>query len=300
MKESFQQAKHIAWMIAKLVIPFSILSEVLHYWGVIGYLGFLFEPATQLLNLPADVAIAFAAGFFLNIYAGIAVAAGLNLTPYEWTVVGTFIAICHSIPLESAVMKKVGFSIHIHWISRLLLGVLGAWVASVSTSPTLSPELVGHWAESAAAPEYAGVADLLISAVFNAITLTLKIVLLVTALVLMFDLIKRQSFFKKLLEKHTYLSSIVVGCLLGVTYGAGILLRDIESVAKEHKLYLLTFLLLAHGLIEETLIFALFGADVSAILFIRLGIACGAVLGLILITRTLNNNRTIRLQESND
>ncbi|WP_257253491.1 hypothetical protein [Endozoicomonas sp. SESOKO3] len=296
MKESIKESKRIILMIAKLVIPFSMLSEVLQYLGVVDYVGFIFEPATQLLKLPADVAVAFAASFFLNIYAGIAVASGLDLSPYEWTIVGTFIAICHSIPLESAVMKKVGFPIHIHWISRLCLGILGAWVASFLTPQ----ELVGSVGSSQVKAEYASFGALVLGAFSNALLLTLKISILVATLVVAFDLIKKRAFFKALLDKHTYLSSMTVGCLLGVTYGAGILLKDIKSVEEEQRLYLLTFLLLAHGLIEETLIFAIFGADIVAILLIRLGIAISVVVILIFITKKLITHKLVRLKSTNE
>ena len=188
MNEIFKQSLQVSLVIAKLVIPFSILSEILQFYGVTEYTSFIFEPITQLLNLRQEVAIAFAASFFLNIYAGIAVAAGLSLTPYEWTIVGTFIAICHSIPLESAVLKKVGFPINVHWISRLLLGIVGAWFASIITPETLSS---GVFHQEIKSVQYNGFIDLLKNAGINAAILCIKICVLVSALICMFELIKK-------------------------------------------------------------------------------------------------------------
>ncbi len=283
MQSSIYKSFNVSILIVKLVIPFFIFSEILQYFGYIEYVAFLFEPITSLLSLPPEVAIALATGFFLNIYAGIAVAAGLSLSPYEWTIVGTFIAICHSIPLEAAVMKKVGFSIHLHWTIRLTLAFLGAWVAAVF----IPKELIGVTSETLVAPVYDDFGEMLTTAIVASIVLALKVIALVTALIVSCDFVRKIPAVDSLMDKHTYLSSLTIGGLLGITYGAGILLKDMESVDHNHKTYLLMFLLLAHGLIEETLIFALFGADVAVIFIIRVGIAVMAVLTLYIITKTI-------------
>ncbi|MCG9554684.1 hypothetical protein L1D16_03870 [Vibrio sp. Isolate31] len=288
MNEIFKQSLQVSFVIAKLVIPFSILSEILQFYGVIEYTSFIFEPIAQLLNLRHEVAIAFAASFFLNIYAGIAVAAGLSLTPYEWTIVGTFIAICHSIPMESAVLKKVGFPVNVHWLSRLVLGIVGAWFASLITPETLTG---GVFTQELMSAQYNGFIDLFKNAVINAAILCVKICVLVSALICMFELIKRSKTYNAYLKKHTYMSSLLVGGLLGVTYGAGILLKDMNTVKNEHKVYLLTFLMLAHGLIEETLIFLMFGSDVMVIFAIRMFIALTAVLSVWLFKTWKYNNK---------
>lgn len=281
MQSSVYKSLSVSIVIVKLIIPFFIVSEVLQYFGYIEYIAFLFEPITNLLSLPPAVAIALAAAFFLNIYAGIAVGAGLSLNPYEWTIVGTFVAICHSIPLEAAVMRKVGFSIHLHWTMRLALGFLGAWIAATY----IPPELIAKTSEAYVPTVYSSFNEMLLAAIISSIVLALKVIALVTSLIIGFDLIRKIRAVDRLMDKHTYLSSLTVGGLLGITYGAGILLKDIESVDKNHKRYLLLFLLLAHGLIEETLIFGFFGADIAAIFFIRTGIALMAVLSLYFFTK---------------
>jgi len=119
-----------------------------------------------------------------------------------------------------------------------------------------------------------------IAAIVSAIMLAIKIVGLITALILGFDLIRKFPAIDRLMDQHTYLSCLIAGALLGITYGAGILLKDMEFVGENYKIYLILFLSLAHGLVEETLIFALFGADIATILIIRVGIALIAVFWL--------------------
>ena len=273
--ETLKKSVKTSWIIIKLLIPFSIASDILQYYGLISYISFMFEPITNSLNLSSEVALSFASAIFFNIYAGIAVASTLNLSAYEWTIVGTFIAICHSLPLESAILKKVGIGHFVHWVSRISLGYLGAWIAMNTTANDLITvkESINMIDE-----KNIFFMDMLISSIYDSFTLAFKVIVLVVSLVFLFEFIKKMSFFEKLLNKYTYLSSLCIGGLLGITYGAGMLLQEVENVSAKSKILLLVFLMLAHALIEETILFAFFGADVWNILFIRVGIALVAVL----------------------
>jgi hypothetical protein len=71
---------------------------------------FSFCPVTSLLDLPPEAAVALAGGVLINIYAGIAFAAPLDLSPYQWTVLAVFLGVCHSMIVESAIMAKLGIS----------------------------------------------------------------------------------------------------------------------------------------------------------------------------------------------
>lgn len=281
MKETLKKALQSSWIIIKLVIPFSIASDLLQFYGIIESVSFIFEPFTNSLHLPSGVALSFASVIFFNIYAGIAVASTLGLSSYEWTIVGTFMAICHSIPLEVAVLKKVGMNIHIHWISRFILGYVGALIAMYVTP--LDLHLVHN--EVVTQNQLQEFLPYLLNSIYNSLTLALKVILLVVSLIFIFELLKKSKNFKNFLEKHSYMSSLSVGGLLGVTYGASILLQEIKQVQPEAKLLLLVFLMLAHGLVEETLLFAFFGADIWNIFMIRVGIALLVVFVLFLIIK---------------
>lgn len=274
MNDTLKKAIKSSWIIIKLVIPFSIASDILQYYGIIESISFIFEPFTNSLNLPSGAALSFASVIFFNLYAGIAVASTLGLSAYEWTIVGTFMAICHSLPLETAVLKKVGMSITIHWLSRLILGYLGALIAMYITpnSLVIIQENI-NLSNSINIP----FVDYLQNSIYNSCILALKVIFLVVSLVILFELIKKMSFFNNLLNKHAYLSSLTIGGLLGVTYGAGILLQEIQQVKQKAKVLLLVFLMLAHGIVEETLIFGFVGADILIIFSIRILIALVAV-----------------------
>ena len=122
-RQILQKAYQCAWVIIKLVIPFSLICDLFNYFGIIEHIAFIFNPISEALLLPPGTALALASGFLFNLYAGIAVATRLELTPYQWTIFGIFLSICHSIPLETAVLKKVGMPIVFHSLSRLILSL---------------------------------------------------------------------------------------------------------------------------------------------------------------------------------
>ncbi len=64
----------------------------------------------------------------------------------------------------------------------------------------------------------------------------------------------------------------MVGFTLGLSYGAGLLIRDVKSgiLNKRDSVLALCFLSLCHSVIEDTLLFAMLGADILIILGARL------------------------------
>jgi hypothetical protein len=273
-----QKAYKCAWVIVKLVIPFSLACDILKYFGIIEHLAFLFNPISQALLLPNGAGLAMASGFFFNLYAGIAVASTLDLTPFQWTIFGMFLATCHSIPLEGAVLKKVGMPITWHWLTRLGCAFSSAWLVSrLMGNPAYFPAALPQESATIVQSTKTEFGWYLLHSVGNVCLLTAKIVLLVTSLIIFFELLKKIPFIARLLDSYAYASALVVGILLGVTYGAGLLLKDIQSVSKQQRLRLLVFLMLAHGLIEETLLFTYFGANPLPIMLFRVGFALLAV-----------------------
>ena len=80
---SLKSAAASSLLILKFVVPLHILADILLYCDALAPLTFLFAPMTALLDLPAEAAMALASGMLLNIYAGIAFAAPLDLPPYQ-------------------------------------------------------------------------------------------------------------------------------------------------------------------------------------------------------------------------
>lgn len=294
MNQVFKKASECAWTIIKLVIPFSLVCDLLDYFGVIGSTAFLFSPIGHALVLPPGIAIALASGFFFNLYAGIAVAATLDLTPSQWTIFGIFLATCHSMPIEGAVLKKVGMPLTWHWLARLTCGFSAAWLFSkfINLDQVLSQFPLEDKSESVAQNVDVTFFSFLLNSLASSFLLAAKVIILVVSLIVFFELLKSIRPVARFLNTHAYFSSLIVGGLLGVTYGAGILLKEIKNVKKSERILLLVFLMLAHGLIEETLLFTFFGANALPILFFRIS---SGLLGVLLVYLFLKGTSSERL-----
>jgi len=64
--------------------------------------------------------------------------------------------------------------------------------------------------------------------------------------------------------------SLITGMILGITYGVGILIKEKVNLSKKEILSVGTFLMIAHSLNEDTLLFVLFGANFWVLVGIRI------------------------------
>jgi len=85
------------------------------------------------------------------------------------------------------------------------------------------------------------------------------------------DFIKTRKFVVESQKNVSKGFSIVVGVILGITYGAGILIQESKSgaISKADLFYIGTFLMICHAIIEDTLLFVIFGADFTMVIVIR-------------------------------
>ncbi|GAX88366.1 conserved hypothetical protein [Lebetimonas natsushimae] len=255
-----------ALVILKLVIPFYLLADILIYFHILEHISFLFEPFTYILGFDEKLALSLAAGMLFNIYAGIAFAAPLNLTPYEWTMLGLFMGIAHALPVENAIMKKLGISVWYSTILRITGGILAVYIFKLFNF-NLNGETV---LKSMEINHYNSFFDMLSHSVYNASVLALKIIILISVIIVFMDFIKTKFFKNKNISAHF---SILTGLILGITYGAGILIKEKEKLSRKEIIFIGTFLMICHSVIEDTALFAIFGASIWILISIRLILA---------------------------
>jgi hypothetical protein len=268
-KNTLNSALKSAWIILKLVIPIYIIADILFYYNTLSYISFLVEPFTSMLGLPAEASLAIISGIFLNLYAAVAFAAPLDMTPHQWTILAVFLGICHSLVVESVIMKKIGISNIYSYSMRFFVGLCIAFVTY---------KMPSSWFEATLSTQdftqkvvYDNFFDLIYGSSYESIILSIKIILLITVLIFIMDFIKTRKF---VLESQKNVSkgfSIVVGIILGITYGAGILIQEAKSgaISKKDLFYIGTFLMICHAIIEDTLLFVIFGADFTMVIVIR-------------------------------
>jgi len=257
-----------AWIILKLVIPIYILADILFYYNTLSSISFIVEPFTSMLGLPAEASLAIISGIFLNLYAAVAFAAPLDMTPHQWSILAVFLGICHSLVVESVIMKKIGISTIYSYSMRFFVGLFVAYLTYL---------MPASWFEAMISSDnfvkvtYDSFSDLIIGSSYNALELSIKIILLISVLIFIMDFIKTRKFVVESQKNVSKGFSIVVGVILGITYGAGILIQEAKSgaISKADLFYIGTFLMICHAIIEDTLLFVIFGADFTMVIVIR-------------------------------
>ncbi len=268
-KQTMQKSLQSIWIILKLIIPIYIIADILFYYNTLSYVSILVEPITTAIGLPPEAALSIISGMFLNVYGAIAFAAPLDLTIHQWTILAVFIGICHSLVVESVIMKKIGLSNTYSYVLRIVSGFLVALVTSIMPSSWFSPTITTE--DKFTVEEYNSLSDLLYNSFLNSIELSITVIILITALIFIMDFIKSRKFIKESKKNVSKGFSLTVGIILGITYGAGILINEVENgnIKDEDIFYIGTFLMICHAVIEDTLLFVIFGADFTMAVAIR-------------------------------
>lgn len=261
-----------AKIILSTVIPYFLLAELLLYFELMPIIAQVFTPFTTLLNLPPEAALALASGVFLNLYAAIAFASPLGLSVYDWTVLGLFLGVMHSIPVESAIMKKLG----IGWIKSISFRLVMAFVV---LTPLLmipaeilfdNPNEVANALYQITSITPTNFIDFLLQKIYESILLSIEIIILVSLVIFIITLIKGLNFLQKFDHHLSTIMALITGVLIGITYGAGVLLKEAQYMSKQQVVSVCYFLMVAHAIIEDTLLFVFFGADIFLLISIRL------------------------------
>lgn len=275
LRQSLQSSFSSGILILKLVIPFYILADILLYFDLLRPVSKLFLPVTSVLQLPAETAMAITAGILLNLYAAVAFAAPLGLSSYEWTILGVFLGVCHSLPVENAIMKKLGIGLIYSTFLRIFMAFFTTLPLFFLPKSWYSGTESGKDVQIA---HYDSVTDLFFHSILNATLLSIKIITLITLIIFLMDSLKRTRFISSYSQRVQTSFSLLTGQLLGITYGAGILLKEANSgnLKKKDLFFIGTFLMICHSLLEDPLLFVLFGANYWIMIISRLSMACAA------------------------
>lgn len=260
-----------SWWLLKIMLPISLAVRLLQYYGVIAWCAQWLDPVFQYLGLPGASAIAFLTGASVTTYACLAVMMSMALTMRQATIIAIMVLICHALPLECAVVKKVGSKP----FRMGLIRIAGAFMAALYLNMVL-PEMntpFGHVAASDVVITLGGVLqEWLISSV-KLVIMIMGIIYSLTVvqrmmddLGLMYQLVRPiqplMRFFG-LPRNAAYLW--LVGNVLGISYGSAMMISLEESgqITKEEANEVNYHLIMNHSMLEDTMVFAT--ASVSAV-----------------------------------
>ncbi|MBP7527713.1 MAG: hypothetical protein KA801_07305 [Syntrophorhabdaceae bacterium] len=123
--------------------------------------------------------------------------------------------------------------------------------------------------------------DILLVALKDSLVLTLKLFVIILPLTISYEYLKHR---QKDIEKrqfsfigisHNGLVPLITGIIIGLTYGAGIIIHSIRTsnISKKEAFLILLFLSVCHAIIEDTLIFVIIGANIFVLIGFRFALA---------------------------
>ena len=112
--------------------------------------------------------------------------------------------------------------------------------------------------------------DFLLQKIYESVLLSIEIIILVSLVIFIITLIKGLNFLQKFDHHLSTIMALITGVLIGITYGAGVLLKEAQYMSKQQVVSVCYFLMVAHAIIEDTLLFVFFGADIFLLISIRL------------------------------
>lgn len=303
VKETFNDAVSTTFLLLKIMIPISIIVKLLDEVGVVHSVGSLLTPVMSFVGLPGATGLVWATAMITNIYGGLVVFVSIvSMYPFsvaQVTVLATMILIAHSLPVEVSIARRTGVRI---WFI-LFLRIGSAFLVGILLSGFFS--ITGLFQESADMFWKPEIQDLsFFGWVLNQLQNYLMIFLIIFLLLGLMNLLKRLKildWMNRFLEpglEHLGMSKeaapvTMIGLTLGISYGGGIIIKEIISgkISDKDAFLSVSFLSLSHSLIEDTLLMITIGASLIGILFARLAFTIGIMLCLLWIISHLSKKQ---------
>jgi hypothetical protein len=282
------------------MVPISLLVSVLSWLGAINFLALWLDPVMRFIGLPGSASLVLLSSIFLNIYSAIAVIDTIRLSGRALVIVALMCLIAHSLPVESAIMKRTGSSVLKMTVLRLGMMLLVAWGLNLVLPPDKAQPLVANALneqEEALAPNDAGLSpqvfwgsyrypDPLASLrdwAISTVELLIKMTLIILGLMLIQRLITELGLvagLSKLFRPVVALIGLparysllwIVVQVVGYTYGAAVLVEEINEgrLSKLDSDLLNHNAAICHSLLEDTTLFATLGVPVWLLVLPRL------------------------------
>ena len=236
----------------------------------------------SLIGLPAEFGIIWVTAIVVNIYAALILF--VNLLPFvdasvaQVTILTVAMLLCHNLVVESAISRSAGVSFLFTVIFRLTSAFFACWVLNLIyiyfnylnqpfvTSFTIEPPQTGllFWLKDQ---------SLYLFYIF------IIVVILVTLLEVL-KFIGIENILKKILTpplkffgiSDSAMNIIIVGMTMGLQFGGGILIKEVNSGKIDKQSVFLSILMinLVHAIIEDTLLMLAVGGHYSGVIFARI------------------------------
>lgn len=296
----FIEVMRTYWVLVRILVPALVLVRILEQFGATQWLGALLSPFMSMMGLPNEFGLVWAASILTNIYTAMAVfyelATGQGYTVAQMSTLGVLLLLAHALPVEGMVAKHLGVSWRLTLVLRigggLGLGLISAFVMTAFDFGGSQANLVWQ-------PQPSDNSWLTWS--IDLVQMLLGIALILASLMALLRLLRWIGFeavlgvlltplMKIMSVKKNAASMTIIGLMLGLSFGAGLLIAAAKSgrISSRDMKIVACFLGLCHSVIEDTLLILLLGADIWPILVGRFIFSC---LVIAVLARTLFKKR---------
>lgn len=237
IKESIDSAISII----KIILPILYILQILKYFELIEPLSILLLPIMELLELPDEFAIVWIVGLLSSEYGAIVTFFYIindpsNYTIAEVTTLSALILIAHALPIESKVSKLLGVGFLKTIFFRLFCAILFAFLVKSGLDYFNLLQDKIYLTEQIHENK-----TTLFWLFVNPIITCLQIGFIIVSLHILIYYLKKINvihYFEIALKPLAYIlqidsrlsSSLLIGMLLGISYGGALLLKDFKSL----------------------------------------------------------------------
>ena len=119
-------------MLLKIMIPIYAFVVLIKYSPAMPLLENTFEPAMRLFNLPGDAVVPVLSGLLTDEYGVVAAMSSFDFSKAAITTIAMIALTAHSLPVETAIGKKIGFPVGLVAAYRIVMaiciGMLVGWI----------------------------------------------------------------------------------------------------------------------------------------------------------------------------
>jgi len=296
-----RETLEIYWLLVKITVPISVLTEVLSRLGLVEAIAPAFGPAMHAVGLPPELGLAWLTAMLVGIWGAVPLIFTLvpvsELTTADVTVFSALVLFAHGLPLEQKIIQKAGPGM----VATTMLRILGGFVYALilhhlfQATGWLSAPVAPAWVPGAVTPDWSvyiwGLAQtmLMMLVVLLLLSWSLEVLKITGILGLMMKGIEPVLRLAGIKGEAGHLTAI--GLFLGISYGAGLLIREARSgVINPRQIFLsCVFMGFAHSIIEDTLLMLSLGADIYSTLIGRVVFAIGATAALALVLASISD-----------
>jgi hypothetical protein len=299
-KKLLLEIKDVTVPLYKILIPFVFIIKLLEIIGIVDIIAKLFEPLMSLIGLPAELGIIWVTAIVINIYAALILF--VNLVPYldvsvaQVTVLTVAMLVCHNLLVESAISRSAGVSFLFVSFYRFISAFFVCWILNLFYTEFnyLSEPFTNSFVVEMPKP---GLLIWLKDQILYLFYIFIIVVVLITVLEIL-KAIGVESFLKKILIpplkffgiSESAMNIIIVGMTVGIQFGGGILIKEVNSGKIDKQSVFLSVMLinLVHAIIEDTLLMLAVGGHYSGVVFAR--IIFGLLISLLMLKVYKNFN----------